>query len=804
MNRISLNAVIGLLITSFFSLSLLIRTVLPFDRIFSGDWIRFSSIDAYYHMYLVDNMVHNFPNITGFNPYFIFPDGASVAGAHFFNWLLGFITWVVGLGSPTQHTIDIVGVYFPAFLAALTVIPVYFIGKTLFNKWAGVIGAALIAILPGEFLGRSILGFTDQHIAETFFTTIAALFLILAIKHAGTNQITLRSILQRDWQVIRKPLLYGLLAGFFLGIYLITWLGGLLFVFIIGLYFVLQFIIDHLKGRSTEYLGITGFVVFLMAMIIFLPFSPPRDVGLAVVAAVIIPPVLAGISRLVSSRGLKPYYYPVGLMVIGVLFLVIFALAAPDLYDTVTGRFAIFNPGGASAETTIEMQSFLFPDGEFTSALAWGNFTTGFFMFSGVAIPGFGLIALIVMIWLYVKRRGEENHWLFFIIWTIVMIIATVGQRRFAYYLAVNIALLTAYISYQIIWLGGLRNLVNKSEKGDVSPERRSGKSKPAKSKKTGQAAVNYHLNIIGVAVLSIIVLFTVFFWNIQKAVDVAKAAYYVPADAWQESLLWVKDNTPEPFGDPEGYYAIYDRPPAGEKYDYPDTAYGVTSWWDYGYWITRTAQRIPSANPSQAPAPIKQVAELLLSQEWPPTPETLEILDHLKTRYFMIDFAMTLSKFHAVANWAGTSIDEYLGLYVIPTDDGYVPKYFYYPEYYRTLVVRLFQFEGEAVDEVKPTVIEWDLLTGDDGGVYRVINKINSFDSYQDALDYLQTEAGENSRIVGLYPFVSPVVLEEMDGIRAAYTSEGMTYHSDLQPPDWESIRIVLPEVKVFEYTGD
>ena len=63
-------------------------------------------------------------------------------------------------------------------------------------------------------------------------------------------------------------MLYSLLAGFFLGIYLITWQGGLLFVFIIGLYFILQFIIDHLKGKSTEYLGITGFVVFLLAMII--------------------------------------------------------------------------------------------------------------------------------------------------------------------------------------------------------------------------------------------------------------------------------------------------------------------------------------------------------------------------------------------------------------------------------------------------------------------------------------------------------------------------------------------------------
>ncbi len=801
MNRTSLNLLIGILLSSFFSLSLLIRTILPWDKIFSGDWIKFSSIDAYYHMYLVDNLAHNFPNITSFHPYFIFPGGATVTGAHFFNWLLGCVAWVVGLGSPTQHTVDVVSVYFPAILAALTVIPVFFIGKILFNKWVGIIGAALIAVLPGEFLGRSILGFTDQHIAEALFSAVAALFLILAIKQAGKNQITFRSVIQLDWKVVRKPLISSLLAGFFLGIYLITWQGGLLFVFIIGLYFVIQFIVDHLRGKSTEYLGIIGFIVFLVALIIFLPLSPPRDVALAIVGAVLIPPVFAGISRLVTNRGFKPYYYPVGLVVIGIIFIVIFSLAAPGLFDTVMERFTIFNPGGASAETTIEMQSFLFPGGDFSTSLSWGNFTTGFFLFRDVAIPGFGLIALAIMIWLYIRHRGEENHWLLFIIWTIVMIIATIGQRRFAYYLAVNIALLTAYIAYQIIWWGGLRKLVSQSETHVGLTWFFGKKSKSRDARKT---KANYHLRTIGVAALTVIVLFCVFFWNVQASVSVAKAVYYAPSDAWQESLLWMKNNTPEPFGDPEGYYAIYERPLAGEKFEYPDSAYGVTSWWDYGYWITRTAQRIPSANPSQRAGPIEQVAELLLSQEWPPTPRTLDLLEHLKTKYIIMDYSLTSSKFHAIANWAGTSMGQYFDLYVIPTENGYIPRYFYYPEYYRTLGVRLFHFEGQAVTDENPLVIEYDYVTADDGNSYKVINKINSFDSYQEALDYLQTEASENSRIVGLFPFISPISLEAADGFQIVYTSEGVTSHNDTEPPDWEPIHILLPEVKIFEYTGN
>ncbi|GAI16774.1 unnamed protein product, partial [marine sediment metagenome] len=60
-------------------------------------------------------------------------------------------------GSPSPHTIDAVGAYVPAILGTLTIIPVYFIGKELFNRWVGILAAALVAILPGEFLNRSLV-----------------------------------------------------------------------------------------------------------------------------------------------------------------------------------------------------------------------------------------------------------------------------------------------------------------------------------------------------------------------------------------------------------------------------------------------------------------------------------------------------------------------------------------------------------------------------------------------------------------------------------------------------------------------
>jgi dolichyl-diphosphooligosaccharide--protein glycosyltransferase len=47
-------------------------------------------------------------------------------------------------------------------------------------------------------------------------------------------------------------------------------------------------------------------------------------------------------------------------------------------------------------------------------------------------------------------------------------------------------------------------------------------------------------------------------------------------------------------------YYAIYEKP-KNSTYPYPETAYGVMSWWDYGHIITYWGHRIPNANPFQA-----------------------------------------------------------------------------------------------------------------------------------------------------------------------------------------------------------
>lgn len=760
----------SLILALFFGIALWLRVYPPYGQVFTTNWIKFTGNDAYYQMHLVDNLVRNFPHLATFSPYLIYPGGQGVGNIHFFNWLLASIIWVISLGSPTQNTIDVIGVYFPAVLGALTVIPVYFIAKELFSRWAGVLSAGLIAILPGEFLGRSMLGFTDQHVAETLFSTITMLFMILAIKTAKQRELSFRQLKRRDWAIIAKPIIYSLLAGLFLAAYFFTWLGALLLFFLLSIYFVIQSIIDHLKGRATDYLCLVGIISLFVTLIIYLGGHLGRFFYIdilylgSMLIALLTPLVLSVISWLMKERGLKPVYYPLSLMGLGVVGIAIFYFINPSLLTRMFTAFSIFFPTGV-ALTTTEMQPILFPSGNFSLVLIWGNFTTSFF---------FSLISLGVLIYLVFKQGDADKTLL--VVWSLVMLAATLGQRRFAYYLAVNVALLTGYLSWQALRRAGLKETNTKATK--VTKEIA---GKRAKRKRSSPQVMS---SPVAIALMVVIIFFVVFFWNIEPAIATTREARFAPSDAWCSSLSWLKENTPDPFGNPDAYYYQHET-----SYKYPESAYGVLAWWDYGYWITRIARRPPNANPSQDPFAITRVANFFLSQE---EESAKKIAQELGTAYVIMDYETAISKFWAVATWAGRKQTEYTDIYYVPQEKQLVPVKLFYPEYYRSLSTRFYNFDGKAVTPQGTLVISYQEETSPEGTPYKVITGTRQFASYEEAEAYLLSQASNNYKIVSAHPFISPVPLEALTDYRLIYSSP-----NSLDVPEVGSV----PEVKIFEF---
>jgi oligosaccharyl transferase (archaeosortase A-associated) len=771
----------GVILAALCGISLYLRIALPYDHIFvNNQTVWFRETDAYYYMRHIETVFHNFPHFNTFDPYQLFPGGSDGLVRPFFAWLVAAVIFVVKGAASSLHDMEVVAAYMPAILGTLTLIPVYFIGKELFNRWVGVISAAIVMIMPSEFMHRSLLGFTDHHVAEALFSTVCILFLIMAIKRAREREISFANLLSRDWSTVRKPLIYTLLAGIFLGVYLLTWIGGLLFMFIIFAYLVIQFIVDHLRHRSTDYLAIVGAPVFLIAFLMLLPILGQAGLDniyrVSMAIAIALPIVLSIISRVMSGRALKPFYYPLALVGVAVVGLVALRVISPSLFQYMRSLFGVFTPGGATL-TIMEVAPLLFPNGQFSLAMAWSNFNSSFFI---------ALVSIAMLVYVVVKEKNAEK--ILFLVWSVIILAAVLGQRRFGYYYTVNVALLTGYFTWKMLDLAGLSKLLSKSLSKSREVVKAVRKFKKKEKKRREQAKTGGSGQPAGVwarvIVVGIILFVVVFLPSIGPARALAGSQNFVMDEGWYNSLVWLKDsnNSPEPFGDPDFYYDLY---PPRDEFQYPESAYGVMSWWDYGHFIMQIAHRIPNANPGQAGA-IKAGEFFTALNE----SSANEVADEEGTKYVVIDYMMATSKFYAMAQWANKSEDDFYGIYYIPFEEGGQWAMLYYPAYYQSAVARLYNFDGNNATPSQSVVISYQEKTGSTGQKYKEVTSGQPFDTYEEAQAYVANQTSGNYRIVGVDPFTSIVPLEKLSSYERIYPAE-------------PAITINQTTVKIFRYLG-
>jgi asparagine N-glycosylation enzyme membrane subunit Stt3 len=479
---------------------------------------------------------------------------------------------------------------------------------------------------------------------------------------------------------------------------------------------------------------------------------------------------MTALSNFMTKHNIKPIIYPAIILGLGLISLAILRIASPSLLHSMIGDLYIFKwPVGT---TVIEMEPLLFPGGSFSWSLAWGNFTTGFFL---------SFISMVILIYLVVKRGDTEKT--AFVVWSLIILAATLAMRRFAYYLAVNVALLTGYLSWLVLDFSGFKKLATKH---DTKPEEHTKKNKVKKQERPISVT-----RIIGMSFATLVVFFGVFFPNIGDAVNTAKQVAFAPTDAWYESLTWLRNNTPDPFGNPDYYYEPYKKPPPDESYKYPETAYGVTAWWDYGYWITRIGRRIPTSNPGTG----AMGEQYFFTAQDEASAD--EVLDKLGSKYVIIDNSITTAiggKFHALATLSGNSPDDYLGIYYQPGDNKLQPVLLFYPEYYRSLVIRLYNFNGGQVSPKSTTVIVYQEKKTADGQPYKQITDAKKFNSYEEAQTYITSQTSGNYRIVSADPYESPVPLSALEHYKLIYSSKGTVTNTMTGK--------VSPEEKIFEYT--
>ncbi len=779
----------GLILLAIFGASLALRVFPMQSAVFGAGSVNLQGPDGIYHLRLVENLLQHFPFRISFDPYTFFPSGQAVAFAPLYDYLAGFVAWVVGLGSPSQHTIEVVAAYFPAVLGSLVTVPVYFIGKTLWNRTAGLIAASIVGILPGTFLFRSRLGYFDHHVAEVFFSTLFLLCLLLTLRYLNKNPFSFNAILNKNWKTYTRPLLFSALTGIVLGLYLLVWIGGLLFVFLFFCWLVVMFILEHLRKRSTDYLCLISVPVFLLGLLTILPFlnqilySELEVFSLAF--GLIASLVLFAVSKFMQIKKLGGFFYPLALVGLGLLGILLLYLLFPALFHSLLNKFSVFKPD-TSLLTVAEAKPWLTAQGTFTLAPIWNEFAL-----NGIVAP----IAFIILVVGLFKKISAEKVLL--LLWSVLILCATLGQMRFAYYLAVIVALLSGYFYSEIISLIKrlFDRLYSRPSQAAALVESRS------KPKLKGQAKLAYEKQMSArqnqtqpsgvktlwpklwaISISAILVFLLGVFPVIKPAIAIAGSNAGINSE-WRDSLLWLKDNTPDPFQDPAYYYQLYQKPVNG-PYLYPKSAYGVMAWWDYGHLITEIAHRIPYANPNQSGA--VTAAQYFISQD---EAAANKILDQSAPQYVIIDYdiaipfnvangSITGQKFYAMPTWAGTAISQYYDIYYQQKSGKLYPVPMYYPDYYYCLSTRLYNFHGAAVVPNNSTTV---ISFTQDSGV-NVIQTSQTFATYEEASQFLNKQTSGNYRLVGTSPFSSPVPLEKLTHYQEVYKSpSGVSYNDKI-----------------------
>jgi hypothetical protein len=238
-------------------------------------------------------------------------------------------------------------------------------------------------------------------------------------------------------------------------------------------------------------------------------------------------------------------------------------------------------------------------------------------------------------------------------------------------------------------------------------------------------------------------------------------------SNGWQEVCNWLRTSTDPP----SDYYDNKSKP-----------SWGVFSWWDYGYWITREGQRPAICNPGSNTR--YQVAHYLISENYSQTHDELQ---EMGVRYIVIDYLMVTSKFYAIDTLSNAPMGEqyeptkYQQDYVYWDNKNEQQVMLNYPKYYRSLLVRLYNFDGLPIKSPGTPVFMADKD--------RNIKGIKDFSTFAEAEIWQKSNGGI---IAGSDPFLSP--LEFTDNL-TQYFKLVWKSKSMIRMGHWS-----YPEIKVFE----
>jgi dolichyl-diphosphooligosaccharide--protein glycosyltransferase len=552
---------------------------------------------------------------------------------------------------------------------------------------------------------------------------------------------------------------------------------------------------------------------------------------------------LAGFARVWEARDVDERGYPVAVFGILVVALGAFALVLPDAFGTISFNLqrTVGFSAGAETRTIAEAQPFLDPsilqsqgyvDGNgnpdrvarilseygfafFTSVIAaivlaakplveddddrHTLFVAGGLVLVGLlylvpgpfaaaadalgVVPelvGVAIVAGLVVGATLLARYDAER--LFVLVWAAIITAAAFTQVRFNYYLAVVVASMNAYLLGEVLAYFDLQSVAASLD--DVEIE-------------THQVLVVFAVVLL-VLTPALLVPINVrstgnpTFDKNPTSWQTANSTSPGAVTEWEGSLQWLSENTPAEgtMGGADNEMAYYGTYQQSNDFEYPDGAYGVMSWWDYGHWITVRGERIPNANPFQQGA--ETAANFLLAPNEQQAEDVLagQSTEGNQTRYVMVDWQMATpgSKFGAPTVWydyndTDLASDEFY--HRVYSENFRTSFLLRHQRYYDSQMIRLYEYHGSAI-EPQPIVVDWETRQAQTSAGETVTVRtapagqnntvVRQFQNMSAAREFVEQDGSAQIGGVGPYPEERVPALEHY---RLVKVSESTAYNS-------------------------
>jgi len=399
--------------------------------------------DSYYHQRVIDYATGTGHHLT-FDPMLNYPVSLINARPPLYDWSVAVsgTIWSSITGASVADGTGLSLVLSTAIWGALTVIPVFMIGRSAFGKKAGLAAALLFAIMPAH-IQRSVLSDADHDAMILFFVVFGFYFLLESLKSikgdkwvaSWKSRKAIKDGVVLYFRSNQSSVIYALLAGVCIAAVSFIWTGFMYVLIIVLAYLLVQIFINRFKNIDSFGAVISVSLMLGLALLLAAPMYAELNfwgTWFDVPAMLFIAALIVGLFFTVTRDYPWTLVIPV-FAVIAVISMAALAVFAPHIFEAIiTGQGYLVKSKLYS--TISEAQAPSFSD----LAMSFGVLTFWF--------------ALVGLAWAAIKiPKNTSPYFIFMTVWIGAAIYMAASAGRFVFNAAPVFAISAGWILVLVV-----------------------------------------------------------------------------------------------------------------------------------------------------------------------------------------------------------------------------------------------------------------------------------------------------------------------------------------------------------------